>query len=96
MTSILKFIIIANVVDAIMTVLWVGLGIREANPIFAQMVYQPVTFMFVKVSLVGICVLVLHEHRDRVIAQYGVKILACAYSMLLLWHIIGSVLVVTH
>ena len=87
---------IANVIDAIMTVLWVGLGVREANPLFAQLVYQPVVFVIAKILLVSSGVLVLHQYRDRILAKYGGRFAALCYAVLLLWHAIGAVIVMTH
>jgi hypothetical protein len=82
-------IIVLNLVDAVFTLLYTGVGLAsEGNPLMDQVLREsPTMFMAVKLALVSLGVLMLWRLRQRRAAAVGLVASAGAYSMLALYHL---------
>jgi hypothetical protein len=87
--GIVKMVLVLNLVDALLTLVWVGSGLaREANPLLAELVEdRPVAFAVVKLTLVGLGSLLLWRLRYLPTAVVSIFIIFIAYYALLLWHV---------
>jgi hypothetical protein len=87
--AIVQVIIVLNLIDALLTLLWVGAGLaREANPILDDLVVRhPVGFAAIKLSLVGLGTLLLWRLRERPLAVVAIFVAFLAYYLLLLHHV---------
>ena len=85
---ILSVIIILNLFDAIFTINWIERGeANEANPLMDLIIAQPVLFVCVKTTLVGLgCYLLWGRHR-RPIAVVGIILAFVVYYAILLHHL---------
>ena len=94
--GIVKVVLVLNLIDAVLTLLWVGAGLaREANPFVAALVTErPVAFAAAKLALVGFGSLLLWRLRQRPLAVVGIFAVFLAYYAVLLHHVrfIGRVL----
>ena len=84
----LTIIIILNLFDAIFTINWIERGeANEANPLMNLLISQPVLFVCVKTTLVGLgCYLLWGRHR-RPIAVVGIVLVFVVYYAILLHHL---------
>ncbi len=82
-------IIVLNVFDAVLTLLWIRMGTAtEANPILAELAHNnPALFLTVKFSLVGLGSLLLWRFRKRKSAVVAIFVGFLAYYFLLLYHL---------
>ena len=81
--------LVLNLVDAILTLFWVGAGFaREANPLMRDLVvHHPVYFAVAKLGLVGLGSLLLWWLRDRPLAVIGIFAAFAVYYLILLHHL---------
>jgi len=89
--SIVKCVLVLNVVDAVLTMIWIAQGLAvEANPILADMVHEhPFSFVTCKLSLVSMGSLLLWRHRTRASAVVATFLAFIAYFLLFLYHLQG-------
>jgi hypothetical protein len=82
-------LVMLNVFDAILTAIWVCTGLAvEANPVMAAVLAAGVApFMLVKLMLVMPAAALLHAHRDRPLARFGVLAGTAAYTAVALIHL---------
>lgn len=87
--GIVAVVLILNLVDAILTLFWVGAGFaREANPLLSELVTRhPVGFAVVKLGLVSLGSLLLWRLRHRPLAVIGIFCGFVVYYVLLLHHL---------
>jgi Domain of unknown function (DUF5658) len=87
--GIVKVVVVLNLVDATLTLLWVWGGLaHEANPLLADLVRQyPVGFAATKLALVGLGTLLLWRLRERPLAVIAIFLAFLAYYYLLLMHV---------
>jgi len=84
----LSAVIVLNVVDAIFTIGWVESGLaREANPLMAILMEQPILFICIKLALVSLGVVLLWLRRQRPAAVIGIVLIFVAYYAILLHHL---------
>jgi hypothetical protein len=87
--GIVAVVLVLNLVDAILTLFWVGTGFAtEANPLLSELVMRhPVGFAVVKLGLVSLGSLLLWRLRRRPLAVIGIFGGFLAYYLLLLHHL---------
>lgn len=87
--GIVSVVLVLNLVDAVLTVFWVGAGLaRESNPLLAELVAErPVLFTAAKLGLVGFGSLLLWRLRQRPLAVIGIFGVFLAYYAVLLHHV---------
>jgi hypothetical protein len=82
-------VVVLNLLDAVLTLVWVHCGIaEEANLLLARVLEQSsVAFMMVKMGLVSFGVILLWNQRERLMARAGFAVALFAYSSLLVYHL---------
>ena len=87
--AIVKTILILNMFDAVMTIMWVSAGSAvEANPFIAGLVSDnPLNFVLVKLALVSLGSLLLWRNRRHPLAVVAIFVAFLAYYFLLLYHL---------
>lgn len=87
--SIVKVILVLNLLDAVFTLIWVFSGLAtEANPFLHELVHHhPVVFVLAKLALVGLGSLLLWRLRRRPLAVVAIFVGFLAYYALLLVHV---------
>ena len=85
----LKSIIVLNLLDGILTLVWVKYGLaEEANLFLRGLVHnQPVTFILLKISVVTLCCLFLWKNRSHPFAEKGLFIVFSIYSAIFVYHL---------
>lgn len=86
-------VIVLNQLDAVLTLLWVNLGVaEEANVLWARMVHElPLVFVVSKVVVVSTGIAVLYRWHHHRLASLGLGLCAFAYLAVSAWHLcIGS------
>jgi len=88
----LQLLLVLNALDAVFTSWWVCSGLAtEANPVMACALDQGLgAFMFVKLAVGMIVVLVLRGHGHRVIARAGLAAALVAYLAVVAFHLHAS------
>lgn len=86
-------VILLNYVDAILTMVATSVGIPEVNPVMAYLTPYPLLFGLTKISLVSACVWYLWHHRTHLLARVGMYLGALAYTLVVLTHAHGWLLV---
>lgn len=83
------FVVVLNLLDAVLTLLWIHLGIaEEANTLWGTLVEtRPMAFVLIKLAVVFAGVFVLVKRRDRPLARMGLGATSAVYAVLLGWHI---------
>ena len=86
---IIAAVLVLNVLDAILTLLWVESGrAREANLLLAPLIDQdPLLFVAVKFALVLLGALLLWRLRTHRLAVVSIFVAFLAYYWLLLYHL---------
>ena len=87
--GIVKWVLVLNLLDAILTLLWVRAGLaREANTLIDELVNEhAVLFVLVKLSLVGMGSLLLWRWRHAPLAVVSIFAAFVAYYLVLLYHV---------
>jgi hypothetical protein len=81
-------VILLNVLDAFFTLLFLGNGGRELNPVAQFFLDQgPVAFLLVKTAGIGLCVAYLVLVNRFKGAKIGMGVVFVIYLALLCWHI---------
>ena len=82
-------VLILNVLDAVLTFIWVYTGkAEEANPVLKELVQNdPGLFMAVKFLLVGLGSILLWRQRKRPIAVVAIFVGFLVYYFILLYHL---------
>ncbi|MEM6995635.1 MAG: DUF5658 family protein [Myxococcota bacterium] len=82
-------VLVLNLADAVLTLLWVQLGVAtEANLLLEGVLARSaVLFMVVKLSLVSLGLGLLWRQRARPLAVFGIALVFCAYATLLVHHL---------
>jgi hypothetical protein len=80
-------IFLLNVADAFFTMLWLGRGGREANPVMDFFLdIGPDAFLIQKCIVVGMWLLVLIAHKNFRFARLGIYASLVVYALLLIVH----------
>lgn len=71
---VVKALLVLNLLDAILTLIWIGTGAaEEANPLLAELVvHHPILFVMAKLGLVGGASFLLWRHRYRPLAVVAI------------------------
>ena len=87
--GIVKWLLVLNLVDAVLTILWVHAGLAvEANTLMDELVNEhAVTFVMVKLALVGMGSWVLWSRRQSPVAVVAIFLAFMTYYWLLLYHL---------
>ena len=81
------FILLSSILDAFLTLRYLGKGGSEANPAMAFVLQQgPSLFLHVKMSLTGLGAWLLAAHEHFPLAFRGLHAMAIAYGILLVVH----------
>ena len=84
----LKATIIMNMLDGIFTLYWVNSGMAtEANPLLAEVVYNPLVFLGIKWSLVGLGSLLLWKRHKTPLAVVGIGLMFTLYYAIVAYHL---------
>lgn len=83
-----RLIIVANGVDAVLTLLWIHLGTAtEANPLLAPYAFDsPVVFVTAKLALVSLGVLLLVRHALRPVVPQALAACSLLYVGICSYH----------
>ena len=84
-----KWILVLNLVDGILTLVWVEFfGAGEANPLLSDLVHSSaVLFMGVKLTLVSLGTVFLWRYRDNPLAVASLFLAFFSYYWVLLIHL---------
>lgn len=87
--GIVKAVLILNLIDAVLTLLWVRGGLAtEANTLIDELINESaIGFIAVKLSLVGLGSWLLWQQRRRPSAVVGIFTVFLAYYAILLYHL---------
>ena len=98
LNGLIKTLLILNVIDAVLTVVWVSdRYATESNPfLFTLPAEHPVLFVLVKTALVSGGTFLLWRHRDRPLAVVAVFIGFLAYYFLLAMHLEAMWMAIRH
>lgn len=83
--------LLLNSADAFFTSLAIDLGVAEANPIMASVLKLGMTwFLFYKLVIVDMLILFVGLiGRNYIIGRMGMGLMACTYSLLIIYHIVS-------
>jgi len=87
--GIVKTVLVLNLIDAVLTLLWVRAGLAlEANALMRDLVnHHAVAFVAVKLALVSLGSWFLWQHRRHAIAVISIFVCFFAYYLILLYHL---------
>lgn len=96
--QIVKALLVLNVLDAILTLLWIAQGRAiEANPILRDLAHHdPLGFVLVKTTLVSLAAAFLWRHRTRPLSVVATFVAFLTYFFLLLYHLSSMHLHLAH
>jgi hypothetical protein len=88
-TRLAGLVVVLNLLDALWTLCFVEAGVAdEANPVMASALgHGPVGFMFVKLALVSLSVMLLYRLRHRRSANVALYSGAAAYGLVVCYHL---------
>jgi hypothetical protein len=86
---IVRAVVVLNVIDAVLTMLWIDTGMAvEANPFLRELAHDfPVSFVAAKMALVSFGTWLLWRQRRRPLAVIAIFIAFLAYYFLLIHHL---------
>ena len=89
LNGVVRAVIVLNLVDAVLTLLWVRAGLAtEANPLLSSIVADhALLFVLGKLSLVSLGTLLLWRRRDHPLAVVGIFAAFVTYYWVLLIHL---------
>ena len=87
--GIVKWILVLNLIDAVLTLFWVRSGLAaESNTLIDELVSeQALMFVLVKLGLVGMGSWLLWRRRESPLAVVGIFAGFVSYYLVLLYHI---------
>lgn len=87
--GLVQTVLVLNLLDGMLTLVWVFSGLAtEANPLLDHLVFdQPILFMAVKTTLVGLGSLLLWRYRKRKSAVVAIFVGFLAYYWILVYHL---------
>jgi len=87
--GIVKTVLVLNLIDAVLTLVWVRLGFaREANLMIDRLVeHHALAFVAVKLGLVGMGSWLLWQRRNHATAVVAIFVAFVAYYLVLLYHV---------
>lgn len=88
-TAVLVSILVLNIFDALMTLIHIQRGGREANPVMARLLEDGDygVFLFQKCAVVGSLLLFLIVHKNFAIARGSMRLILAGYIGLFVYHI---------
>ena len=89
LNGIVKAVLMMNLIDAVLTLLWVRTGFAtEANPLISQIVEQhALLFVASKLTLVFLGTAMLWRHRREPLAVVGIFAAFLVYYAVLVYHL---------
>jgi hypothetical protein len=89
LSAIVKWVLVLNLIDAVLTLLWVRLGLAaEANTLIDELVAShAVVFVGVKLTLVGLGSWLLWNRRQSPLAVVGIFLAFITYYGIVAYHI---------
>lgn len=96
-TKLILLLVLLNSADTFLTSLALDLGATEFNPIVAVVLNEGMTwFLFYKLILTNLMIVFVGFFSQKHhISEVGLRIGACVYSILTLWHLGNLVLMFT-
>jgi len=87
-------VVVFNMLDGILTIGWIQSGRAvELNPLMDYLLgTDPVLFIFTKMLLVCLGVLLLWRYRSKTSAVFSIYVCFAVYSSILLYHLGGGVI----
>ena len=87
--GVVESVIVLNLLDAILTLLWVRLGMaEEANTLMRDLVNdQALAFVLAKIGLVSLGSILLWRNRHRALAVVAIFVSFLAYYFVFLYHL---------
>jgi len=87
--GIIETVVILNLIDAVLTMLWVHSGLaHEANPLLESIVYQhALLFVIVKIALGSLGTWLLWQYRHRALSVIGTFLVFIVYYAICLHHL---------
>ena len=83
------FVSVCSILDALLTLLYLEDGGREANPLLALLlVHTPTLFLPLKITITGAAVWFLAAHQQWPLAVRGLSGLALGYGAVLVYHLV--------
>ena len=89
LSGIVKWVLVLNLVDAVLTLLWVRLGLAaESNTLIDELVRDnAVLFIGVKLALVGLGSWLLWNRRQSPLAVIGIFLVFVTYYGIVAYHV---------
>ena len=89
----LRFVFVANVLDAFLTLHWINIrAAEESNPLMAALIdIDPLLFLFVKVVGVTSACVFLYFLRSHLATKISAVLVALVYYVVLLYHFLGGI-----
>jgi hypothetical protein len=87
--SIVQWVLVLNLIDAVLTLFWVRFGFAsEANTLMDELVNEhALLFVLVKISLVGMGSWLLWRQRQSAISVVAIFVAFMTYYVVLLYHL---------
>ena len=86
--SIVKSVLVMNLLDAVLTLWWVGNGFAtEANAFLADLVERPLAFVLAKLTVVSLGSIFLWRLRQHPLAVVAIFFAFLIYYLVLLTHV---------
>jgi hypothetical protein len=88
-------IFLMSCVDAVFTLMWIEMSVgEEINPILAQCLeWGSLYFVIAKILLTSLGCLVLYVSKKKILSQRATFSLFCFYFLLILYHCVGSTII---
>ena len=87
-TAMLVSILVLNLLDAFLTLIHIGRGGTETNPLMERLLQEGnETFLFHKAAVVGSLLLILVVHKNFTIARRAMWLILAVYSLLFAYHV---------
>lgn len=88
----LKLLVILCMLDAVLTIVWISLGIAiELNPLMDKLIKTSnVAFIAIKLAISYISIYILYKYKQRKLTRYATPMLTYTYLCLLAYHLIGA------
>lgn len=89
LSGIVKWVLVLNLIDAVLTLFWVRLGLAdESNTLIDELVKEhALLFIAVKLGLVGMSSWLLWNRRNSPLAVIGIFAAFVTYYLIVLYHV---------